>query len=132
MRKRMAFHVVAIVLALLVGTLALPATSSPKTSEESTVARQTQGPITVQRLLNGRIGWALRLARALRTLGPIDPNPATQPGGFDIESITDEPDPVGISRDGKPDPLPGDAPEPVERDDHENDDNQDPMKAFGP
>jgi len=129
MRKRMAFHVVVIVLALLVGTLALPATSSAKSSDETTVARQSRGPITVQRLLNGRIDWALNLARALRVL---DPNPASQPGGFDIESITDEPDPVGISRDRTPDPLPGEDPEPEERDDGEDNDGQDQIKALGP
>jgi len=131
MRKRMAFHVVAILLALVVGTLALPAASSARTTEGTTVARQVQGPITVQRLLNGRIDWALRLARALRAL---DPNPAAQPGGFDIESITDEPDPVGLGRDQNPDPPPGEYPEPVERDneDGNDDDNQEPMRALGP
>jgi len=128
MRKRLAFHVIVIVLALLVGTLALPAPSSAKATDETAVARQT-GPVTVQRLLNGRIDWALRLARTLRAL---DANPASRPGGFDIESITDEPDPVGIGRDKTPDPLPGEDPEPEERDNEEDDDGQDQMRALGP
>ena len=129
MRKTKTPHVVAIALALLAGTLALPATPAASTNDDTTVTRQVSGPITVQRLLGGRIEWAVKMARALRSL---DPGPASRAGGFAIESITDEPDPVGISRDPSPDPLPGEVPEPEERDEESESDGQAQIKELGP
>jgi hypothetical protein len=126
MRKRMAFHILAILIALSVGTLALPAPSGATPSSAAAAAPQARGPITVQRLLSDRIDWALRLARRV-----LDPNVVTR-GGFDIESITDEPDPVGITRDPDQDPQPGDEPEPEPRDDEQDNGGEDRIRALGP
>ena len=116
MRKKTVLYGIAIALALVASTLALPAPRSSDAGPADAALRaplaQTPGPITVHRLLRDHLDWTLRL---VRTLGLLQPTPAPDVS-YGTNTIIDEPDPAGRSKDGNGDPLPGTRPRPVNRD----------------
>ena len=114
MRSRKTVQALTIVLAVLLSTLALPASRSVVAgSGEATAVRsanQFTGPLTISRLLANRLQWMLGLSRALEP---------TEPEHHGTQSIVDEPDPTTARPPSEP--PPDDKPEPEDRDQDEGD-----------
>ena len=109
MRKKLAWYgIVVVLVAVAASTLASAQTRSAVVAdgERSATAADSssQGTLTIQRLLQGRLGWTRQLARALRFL---DLPPAAPGNG--TNTIIDEPDPAGHT--GEPAPEAGDPDE---------------------
>ena len=109
MRKKLArYGIVAVLVAVGASTLAPAETRSAVVADGERSAKtadsSSQGTLTIQRLLQGRLGWTRQLARALRFLDlpPVPPNNGTN-------TIIDEPDPAGYN--GDPAPEAGDQEE---------------------
>lgn len=129
MRKKAAMYGATIALALMAGTLALPASDSAGVDRvdaaQVAATPHVQGSITVHQLLRNRLDWTLRLTRALRLVN----QPPAAPSSYGTLTIIDEPDPAG--REDDSDPPSGDRPKPVHPDRNPFTDDTDGMVAPG-
>jgi hypothetical protein len=103
MRKKLAWYgVVVVLVAFSASTLASARSAVAADTDRSVKVTNSssQGTLTLQRLLQSRLEWTRRLARALRFL---ELPPASPVNG--THTIIDEPDPAG--REGEPPPEEG-------------------------
>ena len=105
MRKKLAWYGVVVVLVLVAfsaSTLASARSAVAADTDRSVKVTDSssQGTLTMQRLLQSRLEWTRRLARALRFL---ELPPASPVNG--THTIIDEPDPAG--REGESPPEEG-------------------------
>jgi hypothetical protein len=113
MRKKLAWYgVVVVLVAFSASTLASARSAVAADTDRSVKVTDSssQGTLTMQRLLQSRLEWTRRLARALRFL---ELPPASPVNG--THTIIDEPDPAG--REGEPPPEDGDPGAAMEDDD---------------
>ena len=103
MRKKLAlFGVVVVLVAFAASTLVSAQTRSGMArggarTVKAAEADVAQGTLTIQRLLQNRLEWTRRLARALSAL---DRAPAPPANG--TNTIIDEPDPAGYDDEDRP------------------------------
>jgi len=136
MRRSIALCGIAVAIALLASSLALPAErAADRTSGQATELRvATAAPVatSIHRLLRGRLQWTLRLTRALRL---VEQAPEPQPT-YGTQTIIDDPDPAGMTKDGgatKPPPDNDGDEESSDREEQEDAVNEGmtPLRDFG-
>ena len=111
MRKSTPLCAIAIAVALLASSLALPADRAADRGhgDAARLRAATSAPVgmTIHRLLKSRLLWTLQMSRALRLL---EQEPEPQPV-YGTQTIIDDPDPAGLDKEGTTPPPPGDGEE---------------------